>query len=156
MDQDFSEVRISCRICFQCFCHESFCAFSKKIYLTVLIILQAQTTKTSNMIKVSFAENPLLNETQVLGRLLSFFYLCYFWKKRLRTTNFQQDNEIALVTRRNGFAENAFYWNTSSHAIEINNSNLRKWNKRNVLFIPEPQADFFCCIPLSLGNKYEF
>ena len=109
MDQDLSEVRISCIICFQCFCRESSCAFSEKIYQAVVIILQAQITKTSNMIKVCFAENPLLNETQVLGRLLSFFYLCYFWKKRLQSTNFQQDNEIALVTRRNGFAENAFY-----------------------------------------------
>ena len=62
------------------------------------------------MIKVIFAENPLLNETQVLGRVLSQFrYLYYFWKKRLRSTNFQEDNEIALVTRRNGFVGNAFY-----------------------------------------------
>ena len=53
---------------------------------------------------------PLLNEMQALGRVLSQFrYLYYFWKKRLRSTNFQEDNEIALVTRRNGFAGNAFY-----------------------------------------------
>ena len=80
------------------------CFQRKKIYLIVLIILQAQITKTSNMIKVSCAENPLLSETQVLGKLLSFFYLYYFGKERLRSTNFQQDNEIALVTRGNGFA----------------------------------------------------
>ena len=61
------------------------------------------------MIKVSFAENPLLNETQVLGRVLSQFrYLYYFWKKRLRSTNFQEDNEIALVTRRNALLEMPF------------------------------------------------
>ena len=49
------------------------------------------------MIKVSFAENPLLNETQVLGRVLSQFrYLYYFWKKRLRSTNFQEDKKFLL------------------------------------------------------------
>lgn len=82
---------------------------AKKFILQFLYNLAGTNNKDFKYDKVSFAENPLLNETQVLGRLLSFFYLCYFWMKRLRSTNFQQDNEIALVTRRNGFAENAFY-----------------------------------------------
>ena len=33
---------------------------------------------------------------------------------------------------------------------------LREWNKRNVLFIAEPQDDFFWFIPPSLVAKYEY
>ena len=32
---------------------------------------------------------------------------------------------------------------------------LGEWNIRNVLFIAEPQDDFFCFIPPSLGAQYE-
>ena len=32
---------------------------------------------------------------------------------------------------------------------------LGEWNKRNVWFISEPQDDFFCFIPPSLGAKYD-
>ena len=63
--------------------------------------LRAQLTKTSSMIKVSFADNLLLKEMQELGRLLSFLYLYYVETKRLGSTNFRHYKEIALVTRRN-------------------------------------------------------
>ena len=33
---------------------------------------------------------------------------------------------------------------------------LEEYNKRNVLFIADPQDDFFCFIPPSLAAKYEF
>ena len=33
---------------------------------------------------------------------------------------------------------------------------LGELNKRNVLFITEPQDDFFCFIPPSLATMYEF
>ena len=33
---------------------------------------------------------------------------------------------------------------------------LGEWNIRNVLFIAEPQDDFFCFIPPSLGAQYEY
>ena len=33
---------------------------------------------------------------------------------------------------------------------------LREWNKRNVLLVAEPQDDFFCFTPPSLGAMYEF
>ena len=33
---------------------------------------------------------------------------------------------------------------------------LEEYNKRNVLFIADPQDDLFCFIPPSLAAKYEF
>ena len=44
------------------------------------------------------------------------------------------------------------FWYTKTHTCL---RSLGEYNKRNVLFIADPQDDFFCFIPPSLAAKYE-